>query len=185
MVVTSSVQALGCFIGLGRPDYLPLDDAHPARAVRAYGLSKLIAEHVRLVHETTGVPTVCLRPPWVFAPSMYEASGPRGGRTPRRSGRRSGSTARSSTCATWRRRSSPRSIAPLTGHHRLLVCAEDVSSAEMDSRALVRKLLPGVEWRGGSEYDAEPFRALIDTRRRGTLLGWLPRHRWRSRIWSV
>jgi nucleoside-diphosphate-sugar epimerase len=35
VVFTSSVQALGCFIGLGRPDYLPLDDAHrPDRSGR-------------------------------------------------------------------------------------------------------------------------------------------------------
>ncbi|WP_235486829.1 hypothetical protein [Frankia sp. AvcI1] len=73
--------------------------------------------------------------------------------------------------------------APLAGHHRLLLCAADISSAHDDARALVTRLLPDVTWRGGAEYLQDPYRALIDTSGARTLLGWAPRHRWRpSRV---
>jgi dTDP-4-dehydrorhamnose reductase len=40
----SSAQALGIAEGERLPDYFPVDDAHPRRAIRAYGLSKCLAE---------------------------------------------------------------------------------------------------------------------------------------------
>jgi nucleoside-diphosphate-sugar epimerase len=181
VVFTSSVQALGIFIGLGRPDYLPLDDAHPARPVGAYGVSKLISEQLcASFTDATGVPTVCLRPPAVLAADTYEAI---------RAMRRESPEAEWSPY--WEYGAfidahdlaeaiAAALVAPLTGHHRLLVCAADISSAELDGRTLARQLLPDVPWRGGPEYDAEPFRALIDTSAAQALLGWSPRRRWRE-----
>jgi nucleoside-diphosphate-sugar epimerase len=180
VVFTSSVQALGVFIGLGRPDYLPIDDAHPARPVGAYGVSKLISEELCASFTgATGVPTVCLRPPAVFRSDTYEAI---------RAARRE--NPESEWSPFWEYGAfidvqdladalAAALVAPLTGHHRLLVCAADVSSAQLDSRALVRRLMPEVTWRGGPEYDAHPFRALIDTVAAQHLLGWSPRRRWR------
>src|ERR1700760_2154473 len=40
----SSTQVFGTAEGERLPDYLPLDDAHPRRAARAYGLSKCLSE---------------------------------------------------------------------------------------------------------------------------------------------
>jgi UDP-glucose 4-epimerase len=61
-----------------------------------------------------------------------------------------------------------------------LVVAEDISSRELTSRQLVQKLLPDTEWRGGQEYDKEPYLALVDGRRAQRVLGWKPQYRWRS-----
>jgi nucleoside-diphosphate-sugar epimerase len=181
VVFTSSVQALGIFIGLGRPDYLPLDDAHPARPVGAYGVSKLISEGLcESFTAATGVPTVCLRPPAVFSPATYDAI---------REMRRRDPTAEWTPYWEYGAFIDVRDlaeaiaaalVAPLTGHHRLLVCAADISSAELDSRALARRLMPDVSWRGGPEFEAEPFRALLDTSAALALLDWSPRHRWRG-----
>ena len=38
-------------------------------------------------------------------------------------------------------------------------------------------VLPDVEWRGGGEYDVDPWRSLFDCSRRD-VLGWRPEHRW-------
>jgi len=181
VVFTSSVQALGIFIGLGRPDYLPLDDEHPARPVGAYGVSKLISEQLcASFTAATGVPTVCLRPPAVLAADMYDAI---------RAARRHDPAAEWTPF--WEYGAfidvddladaiAAALVAPLTGHHRLLVCAADVSSAELDSPTLAQRVMPDVPWRGGPEYEAEPFRALVDTSRARVLLGWSPQRRWRG-----
>ena len=61
----------------------------------------------------------------------------------------------------------------------LLLCAEDIAAAA-PSAELVKRLLPGVEWRGGSEYEREPYRALVRIDRAKAVLGWRPRVRWRG-----
>jgi nucleoside-diphosphate-sugar epimerase len=181
VVFTSSVQALGCFIGLGRPDYLPIDDAHPARPVGAYGISKLISEGLcESFTQSSGVPTVCLRPPAIFGPAVYDQI--------RRSRRENPASEWSPfweygafiDAADVAEAVAAALTAPLAGHHRLLLSADDISSAELDSRTLARMVMPGVPWRGGPEYDAAPFRALIDTSRARAVLGWSPRRKWRQ-----
>jgi UDP-glucose 4-epimerase len=62
VVFMSSVNALGVFKGEAPPEYLPLDDEHPARPVSAYGISKFLAEEMcRHFTARTGIGTVCLR----------------------------------------------------------------------------------------------------------------------------
>ena len=43
-----------------------------------------------------------------------------------------------------------------------------------------RKVLPEVEWRGGREYDEEPYKGLVDNSRAKKILGWAPQYRWRE-----
>jgi UDP-glucose 4-epimerase len=45
---------------------------------------------------------------------------------------------------------------------------------------------PDVPWRGGPEYDADPFKALVDNSKAKRVLGWQPKHTWRelSRVTS-
>jgi nucleoside-diphosphate-sugar epimerase len=63
VVFFSSAQVFGCAEGEGTPDYLPLDDAHPLRAARPYGLSKRLAEEMcKAWTDRTGIPTIALRP---------------------------------------------------------------------------------------------------------------------------
>ena len=70
VVTFSSVNALGIFSGNGVPDYLPINDEHPARPVTAYGISKrLVEELCRCFTHSTGIATVCLRPPAVLGPA--------------------------------------------------------------------------------------------------------------------
>jgi UDP-glucose 4-epimerase len=68
----SSAQVLGIAEAERAPDYFPVDDAHPRRAMRAYGLSKVLAEDLCAGWTArTGIPTVSLRPVWVWDPGMY------------------------------------------------------------------------------------------------------------------
>ena len=61
-----------------------------------------------------------------------------------------------------------------------VVVADDLSSAELNSRQLVDKLLPEIEWRGGGEYDSDPYKGLADNSLAKRVLGWQPQYRWRS-----
>jgi nucleoside-diphosphate-sugar epimerase len=63
VVYFSSAQVFGFAEGEGSPAYLPVDDAHPLRAARPYGMSKRLAEDMCAAWTSrTGIPTVILRP---------------------------------------------------------------------------------------------------------------------------
>jgi nucleoside-diphosphate-sugar epimerase len=63
VVYFSSAQVFGFAEGEGTPAYLPVDDDHPVRASRPYGMSKRLAEQMCQAWTTrTGIPTVVLRP---------------------------------------------------------------------------------------------------------------------------
>jgi UDP-glucose 4-epimerase len=55
----------------GRPDYLPVDEAHPLRPVDVNGINKLAGEQFhRLYHEVHGIPTTVLRLTNTIGPRM-------------------------------------------------------------------------------------------------------------------
>lgn len=63
VVYVSSGQVFGCAEGEGTPAYLPIDDDHPLRASRPYGMSKRLAEDMcEAWTRRTGIPTIVLRP---------------------------------------------------------------------------------------------------------------------------
>ncbi len=63
VVYLSSIQVFGCTEGEGIPLYLPIDDEHPLRAARPYGMSKRLAEDMCEMWTTrTGATTIVLRP---------------------------------------------------------------------------------------------------------------------------
>lgn len=63
VVYFSSAQVFGFADGESEPAYLPVDDDHPLRAARPYGLSKRLAEKMCEAWTTrTGIATVVLRP---------------------------------------------------------------------------------------------------------------------------
>jgi len=63
VVYFSSAQVFGFAEGEGEPAYLPVDDAHPIRAARPYGMSKRLAEEMcRAWTSRTGTATIVLRP---------------------------------------------------------------------------------------------------------------------------
>lgn len=63
VVYFSSAQVFGFSEGEGAPDYRPVDDFHPLRAARPYGMSKRLAEDMCEAWSTrTGLTTIVLRP---------------------------------------------------------------------------------------------------------------------------
>ena len=63
VVVFSSGQVFGCAEGEGSPVSLPIDDEHPLRAARPYGMSKRFVEQMcEIWSSRTGATTIVLRP---------------------------------------------------------------------------------------------------------------------------
>ena len=63
VIIFSSAQVFGFAEDEGIPDYLPVDDNHPLRAARPYGLSKRLGEEMCAAWTSrTGIPTIVLRP---------------------------------------------------------------------------------------------------------------------------
>ncbi len=181
IVFFSSVDALGIFKGERKPDYLPLDDNHPCYPATPYAISKRLGEEMcRYFTDSTGISTICLRPPGVFDQETYDFI---------ISNRRANpdfewnpfweygafldvqDAAEAARCAL--HCSNP-------GHVTLLLCAPDISSAHRTSFELAQYLMPEVDWRGGYEYEIEPYKALINTQLAEEVIGWVPRHRWRT-----
>jgi nucleoside-diphosphate-sugar epimerase len=177
----SSAQVFGTGAGERLPGYLPLDDAHPRGAARAYGMSKCLSEDLCAGFTArTGVPTVSLRPVWVWDPGMY---------------RRIEERWRADTAA----EGSPywelgafvdvRDVAeavglaltvPLEGHHRALLAAADIAASRpsLDSAA---RFAPGVPVRDPGAFLGDPRRALVDCSAAARVFGWRPRYTWAGR----
>jgi UDP-glucose 4-epimerase len=74
VVYFSSAQVFGIAEGEGTPEYLPVDDDHPVRAARPYGMSKRLAEEMCQAWTTrTGIPTVVLRPVMILTDDSLAA----------------------------------------------------------------------------------------------------------------
>ncbi len=72
VVCFSSAQVFGIADGERFPDYFPVDDAHPRRAMRPYGLSKKLGEDLCAGFSArTGIATISLRPVLVLRPDDY------------------------------------------------------------------------------------------------------------------
>jgi len=183
VVFLSSVDALGVFKGERLPDYLPLDDAHPCYPATPYAISKYLAEVMcRLFSASTDVSIVCLRLPGVWTEQTYAwIQSERAKR------------AEFEWNPFWEygafidvRDLSRACICALTcGVERfacLLVSSADITTSGQTSRQLAEFVMPDVEWRGGSEYEAEPFRSLVEIENAKRTLEWTPRHSWQSYI---
>jgi UDP-glucose 4-epimerase len=74
VVYFSSAQVFGFAEGEGTPLRLPVDDDHPVRASRPYGMSKRLAEEMCQAWTTrTGIPTVILRPVMILTDDSLAA----------------------------------------------------------------------------------------------------------------
>jgi len=178
VIYFSSVNALGVFMGLRKPDYLPIDDEYPPQPMSAYGLSKRLVEDMcRYFTERTGISTICLRPPWVSSPEMIE--------------RMKGWQA-TNPDFDWKERweygafCDVRDVAsaavlgltcPDPGHVTMLLCADEIN-LDRPSREVAQEVHPDVPWRGGAEYEANPQLALVSTKRAKEILGWQPHYKW-------
>jgi UDP-glucose 4-epimerase len=181
VVCFSSVQALGIAEGERLPDYFPVDDAHPRRAMRPYGLSKLLAEDLcEGFTARTGIATVLLRPAAVWNDAQYARAEDRWRARPRSEWEpfweygafvdvRDVATAVGQALTV-----------PLDGHHRVLLCAADIA-ATAPSLELAARLAPGVPVTDPGRYHADPRAALIDCSAAARTLGWRAAHRWSGR----
>ncbi|MEM7129308.1 MAG: NAD(P)-dependent oxidoreductase [Chloroflexota bacterium] len=80
LIYTSSCSAYGFAFRTTDmvPDYLPLDEEHPARPQDAYGLSKLFGEEmVAAASRRTEMMTVAMRIPTVLTPEQYAEEVPK------------------------------------------------------------------------------------------------------------
>jgi UDP-glucose 4-epimerase len=74
VVCFSSAQVFGFAEGEGTPAYLPVDDDHPVRASRPYGMSKRLAEEMcQAWSARTGIPTIVLRPVMILTDDSLAA----------------------------------------------------------------------------------------------------------------
>ncbi|HEX4089649.1 MAG TPA: NAD(P)-dependent oxidoreductase [Trebonia sp.] len=181
VVYFSSGQVFGLAEGERRPDYFPVDDAHPRRAMRPYGLSKCLAEDLCAGFTArTGVASVALRPCWVWDPAMY-----------RRIEARWQADPASEWTPTWEYGQfvDIRDVAdavrlalelPLSGHHRLLLSAPGIA-ASGPSLAMAARFAPSVPVFDAASFEREPGRALFDCSAAARVLGWKPRYGWSGR----
>jgi UDP-glucose 4-epimerase len=181
VVYFSSGQVFGLAEGERLPDYFPVDDAHPRRAMRPYGLSKCLAEDLCAGFTArTGIPTVALRPAWVWDPSMYQQIAAEWQVNPA-----------SEWTPTWEYGQfvDVRDVAdavqralvvPLSGHHRVLLCAADIAATEA-SLVMAGRFAPFVPVRDPDSFQREPHRALFDSSGATRALGWEPQCKWSTR----
>lgn len=181
IVFLSSVDVFGVFKGERAPDYLPLDDAHPCYVSTPYGLSKRSGEAMcRSLSEQGGPLTICLRPPGVWSDATYRWI---------QASRRERAEFEWSPFWEYGAFIDVRDLAQacvaavhceLDRPECLSVASPDISTSGRTSREWATFVHPSVEWRGGAEYEADPYRGLIRIDKTCGILGWQPIHTWRS-----
>lgn len=181
VIYFSSAQVFGIAEGERLPDYFPVDDAHPRRATRAYGLSKCLAEDLCAGFTArTGIASISLRPVAVWDPGQYQRTETRWRAEPRSEREpfwEYGAFVDVRDVATAAERAL---TARLAGHHRALLCAADIA-ATRPSLDLAARLAPGVPVKDQARYQADPWRALVDCSIAQATLGWQPGYRWSNR----
>jgi len=181
VICFSSAQVFGIAEGERLPDYLPVDDAHPRRAMRPYGLSKRLAEDLCAgFTRRTGIATVALRPVAVWGEAAYAQVRDRWRAQPRAEWEpywEYGAFVDVHDVAAAVRQAL---TVPLQGHHRALLCASDIA-ATAPSLELAARLAPGVPVTDPGRYQADPWAALVDCSAAATTLGWHAARRWSPR----
>ena len=181
VIFFSSVQVFGIAEGERLPDYFPVDDAHPRRAARPYGLSKRLAEDLcEGFTARTGIATVCLRPVAVWDQAQYTRVADRWRARPESQWEpfwEYGAFVDVRDVAAAVRQAL---TVPLGGHHRALLCAAGIA-ATAPSLDLAARLAPAVPVTDPGRYRADPWAALIDCSTAAATLGWRPACQWTQR----
>ena len=175
VVVASSDSTFGFVFGRGEimPEYLPVDEQHPARPLDSYGLSKLIKEEIcRRYTRDTGLETVCLRYCWVWNEGLYANLDALADEPANFVGQLWGYVDVRDVAQAVEKSL----LAPDITHETLLIGA-DRTFARAHSLDLAREFLPAaLVLRDESWFAAEPRRALIDCTRAKRAIGFAPEY---------
>jgi nucleoside-diphosphate-sugar epimerase len=162
IISSSSAQVSGIAYVEQLPGYFPVDDAHPRRAMRPYGLSKRLGEDLcEGFTRRTGIATVCLRPVAVWDRARYRQARhqwrarPRSEREPYRE---------YGAFADARDVAGQALTAPLERHHRVLLCATSIA-ATVPSLELASRLAPTCP-AGVPDMERPAYAELHETRSR-------------------
>ncbi len=175
VVVMSSVDALGIFLGHRPPDYLPIGNDHPTYPQTPYALAKRTAERMcASFTATTGIATLCLRPPGIWTDATFAMIRRRWAADPLNDRRpfweygafiALSDVVEALRCAIHN---------PFSGHATLLISSDDAALAEQTSREAAQAIHPSVPWRGGPEFEAHPYTTLLDNSLAKVVLDWSP-----------
>jgi nucleoside-diphosphate-sugar epimerase len=176
VISTSSEAALGWDYRRSDllPDYLPIDEDHPARPQDPYGLSKVAGEAVARSYAARGVEVVVLRPPWVVMPDGMDRLRQDGGRRISRFG--TGSYVDVRDLAEAYRLALEAPAERIAASPVLFIVADDASIAEPLSQFMPR-MLPAI---GDMAAGLGGGRPAVSNERAKVALGWRPRRSWRQ-----
>ena len=188
LVVASSPTVLGYGAPGGwAPDYLPLDEEHPARPWNVYSLSKLVAEQTvqTFARSAEGTRMAAFRPCFVVAPEEWEGAPTQSGHTIRERLDRPEIGGASLFNYIDARDAGAFVDALLAGLPRLERNGEVFFAGAADALAreplaeLLPRFVPQAEERAGSLTGASPAFSSAKAER---LLGWTPERSWRTEL---
>ncbi len=175
VVMVSSVDALGIFLGHRPPDYLPIGNDHPTYPQTPYALAKRTAERLcESFTSTTGIATLCLRPPGIWTDATFALIRRRWAEDPLNDRRpfweygafiALSDVVEALRCAIHN---------PFSGHATLLISSDDAALAEQTSREAAQAIHPSVPWLGGPEFETHPYKTLLDNSLAKATLDWSP-----------
>lgn len=186
IVYLSSLSVLGVFKGQRVPDYLPLDLEHPCYASTPYEVSKLDAERLCSEFAASGSgQVVTLRIPGVWTRQTYDEI---------REAREKDPTFEYQPYWEYGAFLDVRDLAEvcsmavaieLEGAVTLHLTSPDITTSGRTSREWVEVIHPGLEWRGDSSYDSDPYRSLVGIEEVTRCFDWVPRYTWRAYLESA
>jgi nucleoside-diphosphate-sugar epimerase len=176
-VVTMSSEAVlgwapGAYARMFLPKYLPIDEDHPCEAQDCYGLSKIACESIAKSYAAkSDMELVVMRPPWIVSPDELHSLAQNGGMPATNFRLYHYIDARdlAEACRLAVER-------PLSGCHILFVGSGETTISEPLAE-LYPRLVPEI---GSMARGLTGSAAPVSIKRARDVLGWAPKHSWRS-----